>query len=66
MPYTFSSYSDRLLTGPEGGWSISINEVKLEVTQGDITESTTDAIVNSTNEDLNLRLGRSYRLYISV
>jgi hypothetical protein len=39
--------------------SFSIGRIKLEVTSGDITKQLTDAIVNSTNERLNLTIGRS-------
>jgi len=38
--------------------SVKIGNLKLEVRVGDITQEKTDAIVNSTNERLDLTIGR--------
>jgi len=44
-------------TAKGGGWNIDIGNIKVEVCQGDITREKVDAIVNSTNETLDLTRG---------
>ncbi|CAH1784890.1 unnamed protein product [Owenia fusiformis] len=41
----------------EGGHQMKIGDICLQVCEGDITKSTTDAIVNSTNDQLDLGRG---------
>ena len=44
------------------GGEIQIGSITLQVVPGDITQETTDAIVNGTNPRLDMTLGKYHRL----
>ncbi|XP_077991160.1 protein mono-ADP-ribosyltransferase PARP14-like isoform X2 [Glandiceps talaboti] len=57
---SYPSDGDSLYTDLKKGkssWQIMVGGIKVQLQQGDITVETTDAIVNSTNEELNLNMG---------
>lgn len=40
---------------PDGSKSLQIGQITVQLQQGDLTQETTDAIVNSVGRDLNLK-----------